>query len=137
MEEYDYDTFIGMSCKLNLPTIQDEFNIKWEEYLEEKLFENNVIVDCRSEQQTNIIHFNHFDNLIHIPYGDLDYFSEDDLIKKLKLKQKNEKFFVFCRMGRKSIYFVKKLQKKGFNPINIDGGLKNYRNFTKKIFPLI
>ena len=137
MDEYDYENFIGMSCKVNLPTIHEVLNMKWKEYLDKKLFEINIVVDCRSAEQTNIIHFNHFENLIHMPYEDLDYFSEDDLINKLKLKEKEDKFFVFCRRGRKSIYFVEKLKKKGFNPINIEGGLKDYRNFTKKVFPLI
>ena len=53
------------------------------------------------------------------------------------MENTNDPVYVFCRSGVKSVYSTIELRKKGFKAFNVIGGLKKYKEFSKKDFPII
>ena len=63
--------------------------------------------------------------------------SKEETLKKLNMENTNDPVYVFCRSGVKSVYSTIELRKKGFKAFNVIGGLKKYKEFSKKDFPII
>lgn len=91
------------------------------EELNSKLKENNDInlVDVRSNEEFN---GGHIPNSISIPLDNID----DGILSKIK--DKNEKIFLYCKTGRRSKIAAEKLVDLGYNKIGVlDGGIDNWK----------
>lgn len=64
-------------------------------------------------------------NIGHIP-GAVQIDSFNLLFNPDKYLNKNEKYYIYCQSGITSKNVVNKLNKIGYNVINIDGGYNNY-----------
>lgn len=60
----------------------------------------------------------------HIPMGKL-------LSNPEKYLKKDEKYYMMCQSGMRSMRTVKALQEKGYNVINVKGGMASYKGKNK------
>lgn len=68
----------------------------------------------------------HIEGAININYYDL-------LINYNKYLDRNKIYYIYCNSGLKSRVIVSKLNKLGYNCVNIEGGYNNYLLKDKKI----
>lgn len=61
----------------------------------------------------------------HIP-NSVNIYSYDLLFDPKKYLKTNEKYLIYCQSGITSKVVVNKLNKMGYNVINLDGGYNNY-----------
>lgn len=61
----------------------------------------------------------HIPDSININYTDL-------LINYKKYLSKEKEYYVYCESGTRSLILVNKLNKLGYNLVNIEGGYNNY-----------
>ena len=74
------------------------------------------IIDIRSKSK-------YLEN--HIP-GAINIDSYDLIFNPSKYLNSNEKYYIYCTSGITSKSVVNKLNKMGYNTVNIDGGFNNY-----------
>ncbi len=85
---------------------------------------NLVILDVRTPEELNGP-LGHINGVINIPVQELDK-------RTGELKNyKKDKIYVICRSGHRSAIATKILTQKGFNAINVLGGMINYSRIKK------
>ena len=52
----------------------------------------------------------------------------DQLAKNLKMLDKSKKVLVYCRSGSRSVYASRVLEKNGFTPLNMSGGINAWKS---------
>lgn len=52
----------------------------------------------------------------------------DQLAKNLEMLKKSKKILVYCRSGSRSVYASRVLEKNGFTPINMNGGVNAWKS---------
>lgn len=52
----------------------------------------------------------------------------DQLNKNLSMLDKSKKVLVYCRSGSRSVYASRILEKNGFTPINLNGGINAWKS---------
>ena len=75
-----------------------------------------MYIDIRSKSKYD---YSHIDNAINIGFYELYFFYDNYL-------NKTTKYYIYCDNGNRSRILVNRLNKKGFNCVNIDGGFNNY-----------
>lgn len=91
------------------------FEISLEEFLS---IGNPQIIDIRDNFSYTKNHINGAKNII---YNELDQYY-------YKYLNKNETYYIYCEMGKKSIILSYKLNSLGYNVYSIRGGYINYLN---------
>lgn len=76
--------------------------------------DNVTVLDVRTSREYDN---RHLKNAIHIPVQKLS--SSLDLLKEVK----NKRIVVYCRSGNRSIKASRILEKNGFTPLNVKGGI--------------
>jgi len=52
----------------------------------------------------------------------------DQLAKNLEMLDKSKKILVYCRSGSRSVYAARILEKNGFVPLNLNGGINAWKS---------
>ena len=81
---------------------------------------NSVILDIREEFELVL---GAMENSIHIPLGDLR--------KRINEVPKDKTIYTLCQVGQRGYVASRILAKKGYNVVNIDGGMKTYLSVKK------
>ena len=82
--------------------------------LENKLKENIQLIDVRTPGE---FRRGHIKNAKNIPLNEIGQFSP----------MKDEKIYVICHSGARSKLAAKKLKKRGFDVVNVKGGMHAWR----------
>lgn len=82
--------------------------------LENKLKENIQLIDVRTPGE---FRRGHIKNAKNIPLNEIGQFSP----------MKDEKIYVICQSGARSKLAAKKLKKRGFDAVNVQGGMHAWR----------
>lgn len=127
-QTFDYEKFVGISCKMEPLALDKEMEIDWEE-LEKALIENEdnskmTLVDVRNQNHHGIVHLKQFQsvNIEHFPLEDLRNASSEELQHKYS---DLEKIYIFCRSGVTSKEATMKLKGANLPAINVVGGVLN------------
>ncbi len=89
------------------------YNIDWDELLNKDKIK---IIDIRNKDKYLI---SHVFGSINIESFELEYYPS-------KYLKKDEIYYIYCDSGNKSRRLVHKLNKLGYNTVNINGGFYNY-----------
>lgn len=81
---------------------------------------NSVILDVREEFELIL---GTMENSIHIPLGDLR--------KRINEVPKDKTIYTLCQVGQRGYVASRILAQKGYNVVNIDGGMKTYLSVKK------
>lgn len=81
-----------------------------------------LLIDVRAKEQQNIVKFKDQNNILQFPLSEMMSCSQEELKSKLG----EGKLYVFCRSGINSVKATNYLKQKGFDAINIVGGLKQF-----------
>ena len=82
--------------------------------LEQKLKQNIQLIDVRTPGEFKR---GHIKNAKNIPLNEIGQFSP----------MKDEKIYVICQSGARSKLAAKKLKKRGFDAVNVQGGMHAWR----------
>lgn len=80
-----------------------------------------VLLDVRTKEEFNM---GHFKNAKSFPLQDLLHD-----VSRLE-KYKNKKLIIYCASGSRSVSASRILQKNGFTPYNVKGGISSLENAT-------
>ncbi|KJU95708.1 rhodanese-like domain-containing protein [Streptococcus gordonii] len=81
--------------------------------LEKRLKTNIKLLDVRTPSEYNR---GHIKGALNIPLGQIDRYSQS----------KEEKLYVICHSGVRSRLAAKKLKKKGYDVVNVSGGMRSW-----------
>ena len=81
--------------------------------LEKRLKTNIKLLDVRTPSEYNR---GHIKGALNIPLGQIDRYSQS----------KEEKLYVICHSGVRSRLAAAKLRKKGYDVVNISGGMRSW-----------
>lgn len=81
--------------------------------LEKRLKTNIKLLDVRTPAEYN---GGHIEGAQNIPLGQIDHYSQS----------KEEKLYVICHSGVRSRLAAAKLRKKGYDVVNISGGMRTW-----------
>ena len=82
--------------------------------LEQKLKENIQLIDVRTPDE---FRKGHIKNAKNVPLNEIGQFSPI----------KDEKIYIICQSGARSKLAAKKLKKRGFDVVNVQGGMHAWR----------
>ena len=82
--------------------------------LEKRLKTNIKLLDVRTPSEYNR---GHIKGALNIPLGQIDRYSQS----------KEEKLYVICHSGVRSRLAAKKLKKKGYDVVNVSGGMMSWK----------
>jgi adenylyltransferase/sulfurtransferase len=125
-EKFDYDKFVGNSCKYSPPDLEKEHEIHWKE-LGEKLAQIKDkskinLVDVRNSNHHGIFHVKEIESIgvEHLPLGQVRSLTLNEIKEKYP---NSEKVYIFCRSGRTSKEATAKMRNAGVPAINVIGGV--------------
>ncbi|HJB79131.1 MAG TPA: DsrE/DsrF/DrsH-like family protein [Candidatus Nosocomiicoccus stercorigallinarum] len=75
-----------------------------------KLAKSNQLIDVRTKEEFEL---NHIDGAVLHPVENINSFIGD----------KNKTYYVYCKSGRRSLNAAKKLEEKGYDIVNLEGGI--------------
>jgi len=112
---------------LSCAQVQKKQSITVDEFREMMKTDSNlVILDVRTPQELEDKSLGHIEGVINIPVQVLE--SRIDELADYKDKD----IAVICRSGHRSSIATKILLEQGFNAINVEGGMLQYRATEKK-----
>ncbi|EEY80588.1 MULTISPECIES: rhodanese-like domain-containing protein [Streptococcus] len=82
--------------------------------LEKRLKTNIKLLDVQTPSEYNR---GHIKGALNIPLGQIDRYSQS----------KEEKLYVICHSGVRSRLAAKKLKKKGYDVVNVSGGMMSWK----------
>ncbi|QXA18153.1 rhodanese-like domain-containing protein [Streptococcus gordonii] len=82
--------------------------------LEKRLKTNIKLLDVRTPSEYNR---GHIKGALNIPLGQIDRYSQS----------KEEELYVICHSGVRSRLAAKKLKKKGYDVVNVSGGMMSWK----------
>lgn len=82
--------------------------------LEKRLKTNIKLLDVRTPSEYNR---GHIKGALNIPLGQIDRYSQS----------KEEKLYVICHSGVRSRLAARKLKKKGYDVVNVSGGMMSWK----------
>lgn len=81
---------------------------------------NVVLLDCRAREEYDV---SHIAGAIWV----------GDEIKSVEGFDKNKKYIVYCSVGYRSGVYAKKMNQKGYNALNLWGGIFHFMNSGNKV----
>lgn len=133
IQKFDYLEFVGMKCEMISPAKIP--HIDWSEVENDK---NSLIIDCRPQEQYNIVHFEKENRIVHVALSLIQKKNKNEIENAVKNKvqtfDSSQKMLVFCRSGVTSQTAVRILNDLGFISVNIIGGLAEYKKWSGKSF---
>lgn len=127
VKSINYSQFCG---SINYNVLQDNYSISFLDY--EKIdSKDKVILDVRPTEQyaiSNLDDFNEGLEIINIPYNSLIRLDENSLDERLP---KDKTIVSVCKMGNDSRLATSYLLEKGFNALDLKGGLNEYSKNNK------
>jgi rhodanese-related sulfurtransferase len=86
-----------------------------------------VLLDVRTPAELEDESLGHIDGVLNIPVQELE-----SRLSELE-EYKNDEIYVICRSGKRSTIATNILLENGFNAINVDGGMLQYRATENKV----
>ena len=136
LKSFDYENYIGTSCKYSPPNLINEWEIEWDQLKKDlnnlEKNEDIKIIDVRNKNHHGIINVQKFGNfeVEHLPLGKLRNL---DLNEIKEMYPNTETVYIFCRSGRTSKEATSKMREAGVSAINVVGGvLKLMKNHLFK-----
>jgi len=87
---------------------------------------NLVLLDVRTPAELEDKSLGHIDGVLNIPVQELE-----SRLSELE-EYKNDEIYVICRSGKRSTIATNILLENGFNAINVEGGMLQYRATENK-----
>lgn len=121
IKEMNYLEFCG---KIDYNVLDDQFRIDFSKLCNHK--DDSIILDLRPKEQFDISNLLDFDeglNLVNISYSSLIRLDDESLNSSLP---SNKKILTLCKMGNDSRLAANYLISKGYNALDLRGGLNEY-----------